>query len=409
MGSPTTVSARSSVISQQPTAIENPPPDNTSSFSESNLSIYGRIRVGEPTCVDRINSCVGRMIFGSGYVVMTTGIALGFLNEDTLVTRVCGVGLFSHLISHLWWIRTSQTSLIDRASDEIGQAAEETRLATIKVQQATAEGGLLASHILEAAKKIESGADRVHHIVGAGRVSDLERNVSDTQSLIKTLTSRSVQMQDQLTEFRSSIVPLVSIAGNFRLSLQEIRRTMISGLPKIQELEKLETKFKVIAETIQINVDTSAKSVEEILCNITDEALITLKLLRDNNRILTELLDEKSVDFESAVDHFMAISQKLYESEQQREDFLRSLESQYQENERLQQRIERISSSLANERSMWTEQFAEYKKGIMDANTSIAEEENVLASFVERLQSIVGNLGTQSYSAVISADASNLV
>ncbi|NDD58542.1 MAG: hypothetical protein EBZ47_04710 [Chlamydiae bacterium] len=105
----------------------------------------------------------------------------------------------------------------------------------------------------------------------------------------------------------------------------------------------------------------------------------------------------------------MAISQKLYESEQQREDFLRSLESQYQENERLQQRIERISSSLANERSMWTEQFAEYKKGIMDANTSIAEEENVLASFVERLQSIVGNLGTQSYSAVISADASNLV
>jgi hypothetical protein len=163
-------------------------------------------------------------------------------------------------------------------------------------------------------------------------------------------------------------------------------------MPKIDQIEEYQVRFKDVSDVIHSDIQAKADEVREILQEMSEEAVMVLQLVSHNNKMLTEVLEEKSLQLKSALANLSQVSMSAQQSDQERQQLLRKLHIQEEDNLLLQQQISELIVSLEQERSGWETQVLKSKEGMLMLSRDIAGEKNHLESFISRLEGFVDRL-----------------
>jgi ABC-type transporter Mla subunit MlaD len=101
---------------------------------------------------------------------------------------------------------------------------------------------------------------------------------------------------------------------------------------------------------------------------------MVLQLVGHNSKMLTELLEEKSQELNSALTNLTQVSHAAQEADQDRQELLRKLHAQEEDNLHSQQEISGLILSLERERSQWEVQVQRTAEGMSMLSERVGEE-----------------------------------
>ena len=334
-----------------------------------------------------IQKCAGTTIFGLSHFTSISIMGYALVNASYVLGGLGFVNLCTGGISHWMWSRFSD---ISGAADKVSEAVIQARKAAIQVELAAKKGKIVADKIGSAADKVEHGAEKIQKTVLEGRPDDIEKQAFLTREFAEEIKDQNEDMSFHLEEFKKTLSPLLGMMGTIRNQLQEIRSGFTVGIPKISQLENLETRFKESSVIVQNDIQSKAYCIREIIKEMTDEAVVSLQLVRDNNKILIQILEQKSSQLTQALDSLSRVSSSAHSLDMERQEILAKLHRQEEENNLLQTKISDAIISLERERAKW-ESFGEQNRAdFSDLARGISGETQHLTALMRRLQGIIG-------------------
>ncbi|MBM3207674.1 MAG: hypothetical protein FJZ57_03600 [Chlamydiae bacterium] len=334
-----------------------------------------------------MQKCAGTTIFGLSHFTSISIMGYALVNSSYVLGGLGVVNLCTGGIGHWMW---SKFSDISGAADKVSEAVIQARKAAIQVELAAKKGRIVADKIGSAADKVEHGAEKIQKTVVEGRSDDMEKQAFLTREFAEEIKEQNEDMGLHLEEFKKTLGPLLGMMGTIRHQLQEIRSGFTAGIPKISQLENLETRFKESSVIVQNDIQSKADCIREILKDMTEEAVVSLQLVRDNNKILIQILEQKSSELTQALDSLSRVSTSAHSLDLERQELLAKLHKQEEENNLLQTKISDVILSLERERAKW-EAFSEQNRSdFSDLARGISGETQHLTVFMKRLQGIMG-------------------
>jgi chromosome segregation ATPase len=344
-------------------------------------------------CGREVTKCGAHMIFGAGYLASGGGIAYAIAYSVPAIGAISAVALCIQAVAHRWW--TSYSNLTN-ASEDVQYAAVDARSAATSVHHAAAIGSELARRVSSAAYHVEQGAERISLAVGVGRFPDVEASVADTLAHAQHLAQENVKLQEEIDELKSTLSPLMGIVGSFRTSLVEIRRGFKTAGPQLQALIELEQRFSLASTAVSENVCGFSSKIQELLERMSEEALITLQILRDNHQAVMTTLEKKNQELKEALAVASQLSGSLTERDTEIKSLVERLEAQGRQNVLIQERVASVVASIDSERESFSEAISTGASEVSSLTGSLKIEREQLAALLQRLQSMVGSFGAQA-------------
>jgi hypothetical protein len=333
--------------------------------------------------------CAGTTVFGINHFSSLSILGVAFINSSYTLGGLGFINLCTGGIGHWMWSRFSDVS---RAADGVSEAVKQAEKAADKAKIAASKGRIVADTLESAAGKVVSGAEKIEKTIGDGRSQEVQKQAMLTKEYADEILEQNSDMKAQLADFKKTLKPLLGMMGTIRSQLQDIRSAFSAGMPKIDQIEEYQVRFKDVSDVIHSDIQAKADEVREILQEMSEEAVMVLQLVSHNNKMLTEVLEEKSLQLKSALANLSQVSMSAQQSDQERQQLLRKLHIQEEDNLLLQQQISELIVSLEQELSGWETQVLKSKEGMLMLSRDIAGEKNHLDSFISRLEGFVDRL-----------------
>jgi chromosome segregation ATPase len=339
-------------------------------------------------CGREVTKCGAHMIFGAGYLASGGGIAYAVAYSVPAIGAISAVAICLQAVAHRWW---SSYSNLTNASEDVQYAAVDARSAATSVQHAAVIGSELARRVSSAAYHVEQGAERISLAVGVGRFPDVEASVADILAHTQHLAQENVKLQEEIDELKSTLSPLMGIVGSFRTSLVEIRRGFKTAGPQLQALIELEQRFSVVSSAVCENVGGFSAKIQELLERMSEEALITLQILRDNHQAVITALEKKNQELKDAMVAAAQLSGSLIDRDAEIKSLVERLEAQGRENVLVQEKVASVILTIKSEKESFSEAISHGASDVSSMTGSLKVEREQLEALLMRLQSMIGS------------------